>query len=392
MINLNIMRRILLLLISFLLLVPSTFAAFVRMDLPLNMDKNEVRALPTITISAEAEGEINADHGINIIIPDSIKILWDNQDPVDFSGPAADAGKVGTSSEAEYWNGYKVFHIPVLENFAVDEELYINNLRVRAYKYPGGPIYLGYDFNGDMAADDIDMNVIMVNSVTSVTDRTQPYPVTNFDYVYNSAVGTITLTWNAPPDYDFTSVQLERVYNGLGNEIIADRYVSDQYVDTNFTEGDDIKYVIYTLDDYGYDIDNGVELVVSWEEEEQEEQEEEQQKEEEEQEEETELEQLDRLYNYYQIRYSIKCMPSGVPVPENDSACLWARIDLVYAQELLDRSLVETSVTEHDRELMSKRVKYPEQRYQENCVEADEPASNCSALGKALERIHYFID
>lgn len=85
-------------------------------------------------------------------------------------------------------------------------------------------------------------------------------------------------------------------------------------------------------------------------------------------------------------------MPSGVPAAVNDSACLWARIDLVYTQNTLSEEDVDTELTDWDLELMEKRLKYSEARYVDNCEEAEEPASYCSALGKALNRVHYFID
>jgi hypothetical protein len=86
-------------------------------------------------------------------------------------------------------------------------------------------------------------------------------------------------------------------------------------------------------------------------------------------------------------------MPSGVAVAENNSACLWARIDLVYAQQITGEELVAgVALTDRDLELMALRRQWPEARYEENCTLADTPASYCSALGKALDRISYFLD
>jgi len=86
-------------------------------------------------------------------------------------------------------------------------------------------------------------------------------------------------------------------------------------------------------------------------------------------------------------------MPSGVAVAENNSACLWARIDLVYAQEVTGQVKVEgLALSARDLELMALRRQYPEARYQDNCVAAKVPASYCPALGKAVDRISYFLD
>jgi hypothetical protein len=86
-------------------------------------------------------------------------------------------------------------------------------------------------------------------------------------------------------------------------------------------------------------------------------------------------------------------MPSGVAVAENNSACLWARIDLIYAQEKTGEEKVPgLALTERDLELMASRRKWPEMRYEDNCVSADEPAAYCSALGKALDRVSFFLD
>ena len=106
--------------------------------------------------------------------------------------------------------------------------------------------------------------------------------------------------------------------------------------------------------------------------------------------EEEEIAELNRLYNYYQVRHEIRCIgPSAIP---KGSLCLWAKIDLVYTQEKTSQSDVLISLYEKDLYLMALRVKWPEMRYQTKCIEASVPDKTCKALGESLKRIHYFID
>jgi hypothetical protein len=102
-----------------------------------------------------------------------------------------------------------------------------------------------------------------------------------------------------------------------------------------------------------------------------------------------EVKKLNSLYGYYKVRQSIKCREGVAP---GDSACLWAKIDLVYAQALLARSDVKIELTARDLGFISTRIVWPEKRYQAECVEAPVADSSCPALQKSIKRAHFFID
>ena len=88
-------------------------------------------------------------------------------------------------------------------------------------------------------------------------------------------------------------------------------------------------------------------------------------------------------------RYKLKC-PSGVPV--SDSTCLWARIDLLFAQKAMSEPEAGVSLSEADLALMAKRRPRSEQRYQKQCVTAEEPAVYCKRLAEDLDKLSYFLD
>lgn len=95
------------------------------------------------------------------------------------------------------------------------------------------------------------------------------------------------------------------------------------------------------------------------------------------------------LLDRYESRYHDKC--DGATL--GDSACLWARIDLIYAQEQAEEVRVpELSLSARDLALMQLRRQWPKKRYEMNCVNVNEPAGYCFILAQALEKLHYFLD
>jgi len=379
---------------------------------------NQSKEILPISITAESDDEITAEHGINIIINGYDEILWNDLGNVTATGTAVDNGRVASEVMPVYSNGYRTLHIPVLQNFLGGEEVLINGLAMKIYDETIGQRSLLLDIDGDLAHDVVDSANYWVSDAKTYTDTTPTYPPSDFEAEVADDFSSVVLTWQHPADYDFVSHTMKRniIRDGKSTlEFVFERWGSVSYTDINVQEGDIITYELYSLDnrnssepaivevelvsaeepvaccmamtasclactkgiteeEYCAQYNDAVDCPVADEDEE------------------TEMEMLDRLFNYYGIRYSIKCMPRGIPAPESSSACLWARIDLVYAQELLERDDVDASLSDRDKELMAKRVKYPEQRYQDNCVETSEPASYCSSLNKALQRIHYFID
>lgn len=388
------MKKILASLVLNLFIISSVSAATIASDYGNVISQNYVHTIAPIVITAESDFEITSADGINLILDPDLYILWNTIDTISVSGTAVENNHIADEITPEYSDDYKILHIPILTDFEDGESVKLNNIQMRSYDREFSARFIGLDLDGDFVADFTDINGYRVSNNIR-TDQTPPYPVTNVQYILNDNKTSLAVNWNNPPDYDVISINIERTLtrnNVTGPPmLILSSIITDEYIDNDIQAGDSVVYKIYAKDRrnngeaYEFTVN-----VISDEEEPIEEPAEEEPVPEPTAE--TELEELDRLFNYYKIRYAIKCMPSGVPVPENDSACLWARIDLVYAQELLSRFNVDTSLTERDVYLMGIRLQYPEKRYQDNCIDASEPAGYCSALGKALQRIHYFVD
>lgn len=74
-------------------------------------------------------------------------------------------------------------------------------------------------------------------------------------------------------------------------------------------------------------------------------------------------------------------------------ACLWARINLLYAQETMGEVRIEgLELTAQDLRQMEGRRRWPEMRYERNCENAPQSAGYCERLGGDLEKIRYFLD
>lgn len=389
-----VMKKVILYLLSFALFVPGVMAATIVSDYPTFLEKNELRELAPVIITSTSDDDITAEHGINIVLPEDEWVLWNDTDLV-ITGVAKDNGKVNLNVTPQYASDYKSLYLPVMENFDAGDWLSIEGLQLRAYDDRVPEQALGLDLDGDLVPEISDINIFEVKN-DERNDIVTPYPVTNVEYVIE-ANGDVTFSWNLPPDYDLDKVIVDRnrIKNGFSQVATVFYNFDTGFVDSDLDGVTMATYSITTRDVAGNQ-GSPVTVVIDFTAEEPVSEPEEEPVSEPEEEpaaSETEVEELSRLLNYYNVRYSIKCMPSGVAVPDNDSACLWARIDLIYAQEMTGEEKVEgLALSERDLELMASRRRWPEMRYEDNCVAAQEPASYCSALGKALDRISYFLD
>lgn len=393
------MKKLSALLFGFMLLVPQTLAATIASDFSSDLDKQHIQSLWPVNIKATADSEITAEHGITIMLNFTDPLIWENK-VISVSGTAVSNGKIDSKVVAEYSKDYKVLHIPVKADFVSGEQFKVSNLSVRTYDYDTTRRYLELDINGDLVADAVDFNGYRVMDVDD-TDNTHPYAIYDVESAIN-VDGSVTLSWAQPADYDIQYVRVDKWVTTNGMTSYKPKVFYEQlkntYTDSALSGVDEVKYNVTAIDYVGFvspDVYVTLDLTAPAVEEEPTEEpidEEEEVTEDDEEVGETEEEELSRLLNYYRVRYSIKCMPSGVPAAENDSNCLWARIDLLYAQEKTGQSLVSTALSDRDVSLMESRRRWPELRYQENCVDAAEPASYCPALGKALNRIAYFLD
>jgi hypothetical protein len=342
------------------------------------------------------------------LLDDYNPVLWDAGPTLSLQGTAVTAGKIASSVTPEYSRGYEVLHIPVLADFSEGERVTIVGMRVRTYNDTSGKRYLGLDLNGDNIAEASDPNYYYTTS-DSLSDKVAPYPVTDLAGMVNSTYNSIHLTWTPSPDYDIDATYYDRTLNRNGTETkqTTRKMLYADFTDTDVQLGDEITYALYTADGVAFSEKTEITVTVGEVEEEEAAAEEEVTEEEEiipEEEEEAEevteegatelsgeLAELNRLFPYFKIRYGIHCQPAdGMVIP---SMCRFVTIELVYAQEKLDRDdELDVALTDRDLELTGKRLKFSERRYQAYCVEPEEPAGYCSALGKYLHRASYFLD
>lgn len=386
------MKRNLIIFISFLLFAPSVMAATIVSEFQTVVDKNETQEMAPVLITSTSDGDITAKSGIRILLVPAEKVLWGDA-TLSITGKAIDNGKVNLNVKPEYSADRKSVFFPVMKDFVAGEWLSIQGLMLRGYDESFNDQTLGLDLNGDFKADVSDINIYRVGN-DAKTDLTPPFPVQNAKYTKN-ANGSITLTWNQPPDYDYEGTIIDRTRVKDGSSQIATVYsdYTTGFTDTSdYTGVTSLSYKLIAKDTGGNQSDPlilTVDLTAptkptvptapttpttpttpA-----------------------TEVQELNKLLSYYNVRYSIKCMPSGVAVAQNDSGCLWARIDLVYAQTITKTVKVAGLIlSAQDLSLMKARRQWPEARYQDNCITAEQPAAYCSALGKALDRISYFLD
>ncbi len=389
------MKKIIISLLSFFLLVPSVLAATISSEYQTILSRNESRQLAQVLITSTSDGDITAEHGIRILLSPNYQILFDDVE-LTITGTAKDNGKVNLNVEPEYALDLKSVFIPVLKDFEPTDWLSIRGLTARAYRDNFDYQRLGLDTNGDGEAEVSDINPYFVRA-DIIVDVVRPFPIRDVTYNIN-ADGSVTLNWSFPPDYDLDGTIIDRDRIKGGFPLLSTVYTG---LDANFTDTDlqDVTHATYYLisrdstGNHGESVAVEIDFTALAEEPVVEEPVAEEPAVEDPVVSEGEADELSRLLNYYNVRYSIKCMPSGVEVAENNSACLWARIDLIYAQSVTGEDKVAgLALSERDMELMETRRRWPEMRYEDNCITASEPASYCPALGKALDRISYFLD
>lgn len=387
------MKKTLLILIAILLIAPSAMAAQFYSDYQNEMNQNESRELFPFNIKAEADDEITAGKGLNLLLVLDKQILWDKTDVLVASGTAVEKGRIDAEITPQYLDDYKVLFIPVKSDWLKGETAVISGLRLRAYNHSVPTNYMGLDITGDKVADTTDSNIYRVTD-TVKSDRTPPYPVENLTAVVNDAKTQVKLTWKNPPDYDLQKSVVDRSITRNGSTVpfveISPGILTTEFTDTNVQLGDLITYRVYARDvaDAGEMTEVTVDLkeTVTPPEEVPVVEEPTPETNPEPQITKVEKDDLNRLYFYYKVRRAIKCLNEG------GSECLWAKINLLYAQEITGKADVDLSLSERDLYLMGVRIRWPEQRYQIKCIDAETPDKTCSALNKSINRVHYFLD
>ncbi len=367
-----------------LLAISAVQPAYAADETSFNQNRN-TEAFNTLTITAESDEDIRQEFGLNLIIPAGLPILWERETgTVVFSGTAAD--KVVTPfSPTLSADGY-IMNIQLNADFTVGQTLIIDGLKVRTYDRNTSNRSLVLDVDRDEISDRT-IHLFRIND-TARTDFIPPYDPEDFQAVYNAESNRVEFSWKNPPDYDLNQMNLWRdlTRDGKTSEQYVTSGMFEDHIDYNIQTGDQITYRLWGGDDNGnltVTLEKTVSISTG-------EQPEEPPAEPPAEDVDEELAELERLYNYYNVRYQIKCLAATANL--TSSACLWAKINLVYTQEKLNQLDVDVSLSEHDLYLMSLRVKWPEARYQTKCAEAETPDKTCPALGKSLKRIHYFID
>jgi hypothetical protein len=396
------MKKVILGLVFGLMLVPVARAATLSTEGNDNFQQNSSQVINPVTITATTDNEITRANGIDLLLNDCQQMLWDDHSPLTSYGLQTQQGKVDNPFVPEYRNNYLTLHIPVVADFKAGESVTISDLRVRTYKTPFAGQCLQLDVNGDGVPDARTNWSFVVANAPSI-DNTPPYPPTHFTATLSDDRTKVQLSWVAPPDFDVSGFSLQRKVVRAGQNrqgTMLDNINVTSLTDKDVQAGDQLTYTLYAFD--GYNSSDLVTAVVNvpaatppvatppmtptpvttpvvttpvttpapTQQT-------------------NETVKLSKLYNYYKIRYAIKC-PEGVS--PNDGACRWAKIDLVYAQTLLARSDLAVSLTTRDLQLIKTLIVWPEKRYQADCVEAATPDKTCPAQEDSIKRAHYFID
>ena len=353
-------------------------------DITVFRQNTDTEAFNTITITATGSGDIQKAYGLNLMLLAGTPIIW-NRDfsGVVFGGDAA-SKVVMPFVPVISTNGFTM-NIPLNVDFTAGQVLTIDGLKVRTYDRTLDSRALGLDVNGD-GTSERDVHILSINAV-GVTDFIKPYDPANFQAVYNPTTKKVDLSWVNPPDFDFNQENLNRKLT-RGGQTTEEYLWQGQYTfytDENVQQGDSITYMLMASDSHG-NLTNTLEKTVTIaltpveppvappanES--------------------TEMTFLNRQFAAYKIRYSIKCNPAGGIVQTGDSACLWAKIDLIYTQEKLGKNDVAVSLSSAEKALIAKRIVFSEARYQDACVNAAVAPKYCSATERGIQRAHYLLD
>lgn len=389
-------------------LIPSSFAAEVSLDFFVELELNHIQDFPVVMVKANQDGEITAEHGINIMLDSEQEILW-HRDPFDFEigfmGSAVLNGRVDKNAEVTFSKDYKRLHIPVLEDFQLNEKLEIELLQVRTYNDTFGEQYLELDIDGDFVADAVDENHYEVLDVDN-DDDTTPYSIYDVTFEFDEN-DHLLLSWSNPADYDLNSIEVDKYVTKNGSEVFDSKIYDNldiNVLDDELEGVDEVRYVLTAIDfdgnesepveiavdvisgellgttetpdvesgseapsdvdEYEFDLDGeGMKIV--------------------------DPSPYEQRLDYYKLRYQIKCLSAS----KSDYECLWARIDLIYAQEITGTVLIENlSLSERDLELMTMRRRWPERRYQNLCLNGEVNTDYCKSLEDALGRLSHFLD
>ncbi len=386
------------------LISPAFAVTLVGVDEDTFDQSSNDQAFSQLTITAEKDDEITVENGIVIIIPDGSAIQWDTEknDKIMVTGVGAD--KLFTPVVPEFSDDMYRLTIKVKENFKKGDELIINGLVPRTYREEVSERFLQLDINGDGLSDAGNYNRFLVRSNDN-SDFIPPHPVKEVKVNYNQDKKQVEFSWKNPTDYDYIKTIVSKKIDTADSEIYSN--TGERAYDKGYIEGQKVRYEFFTNDKEGNISEKvivqyppeepqsdtkDVEKVVKSEPKEVVKKQNPKPKivDIEKKIEDKEKAELNRLLNYFKIRYQIKCLRTGMnPL---DSNCLWSKINLVYAQQKLNKKVLKASITTNELRVISKRMRFSESRYKKYCIEANQPAKYCNVLKQSLDRAEFLVD
>lgn len=222
-------------------------------------ENDSPKIIADIHITAQEENEITKEHGISILIPDSLNSTWDRSiSKIQLSGKAVELGRVQKEVAVEYpGNMAQIAHFSIDQDFLEGEEIVVSGLRMKFYSTENSYRFLEIDINGDLKADAADLNGIRIDNSTR-SDSIPPDPVVQVSAKQTSE-NSVALSWVNPPDLDIEETEIIRRkqnINGVTDErsIIVpsgiDRVgLKETYEDKeNIKAGDYITYELFARD------------------------------------------------------------------------------------------------------------------------------------------------
>ena len=401
------MKKLAILIILFLLPFQA-FATTAEITKKITFSANETRAINPLVFYPTDDMPILADKKITLTLDRNQHVLWQTVDKLSLYGNALASGKVNSAVTPTYSLDYKSLFFFVDQNLIEGDTFELSNLQIRAYDKYIKRGNIGVDIDEDGAIDFYIESAFEVDNDNKDKDKTAPYPCTNGQYLYQD--GKILLTWENSPDYDVVASKIIRQIEKNGDtqtKILFQGGFLDGYYEDNLIleEGQVVRYMVYANDSKNESDpliievnltksesnEGNSELIKDGERKPEESSLENLDKNEEVKEGvglgQEEIDDLNRLYHYFKLRYQIKCLAND---PTND-LCRWAKIDLVYAQEKTGRDDIDVILSDSEINTTGKRLQFSERRYETTCQAASQPADYCSALGKAIDRAQYFL-
>lgn len=203
-----------------------------------------------IIITDTDGASVTAQHGIRIIIPETLRSVWElEKNQLQLSGTAVSQGKIAATVTPVYTDTLKEVYIPVLGDFTKGMSVSVSGLSMRVYRIANDNRRLALDLNGDHLGDVDNFRTIAISSTEIKTDITAPYPLRNLA-VEKVATG-VKLTWHDSADLDLDRILITKklTRGGMTTQSSLEAYPNDRMlVDTDSKVGDSVVYELQERD------------------------------------------------------------------------------------------------------------------------------------------------